>query len=79
MPKKARGRHPSKARAAPSWQRRRLLLGGAILLAVLGAVALARHLQQRAVAPKLQGAIANHYTWGTPGAPVVVKEFFDYT
>jgi hypothetical protein len=38
-----------------------------------------RFLQQRDLAPHLQGAGDKHYTLGTAGAPVVIKEFSDYT
>jgi hypothetical protein len=56
-----------------------MLLGGAILVLVIGIGVLVRYRQQSSVAPRLQGAVENHYTRGTAGAPVVVKEFSDYT
>jgi sensor c-di-GMP phosphodiesterase-like protein len=59
-------------------QRQRLILGGAILVLVVGAVMFLRYRQQSQIPPRLQGAIDNHYTRGVAGAPVVIKEFSDY-
>jgi hypothetical protein len=59
--------------------RLKLVLGGVILALALGVGGVVRFLQQRSLAPRLQGAVDNHYTRGTAGAPVVIKEFSDYT
>jgi hypothetical protein len=56
-----------------------MLLGGVILVLVIGVGVFLRYRQQRSIPPRLQGAIENHYTRGTAGAPVVIKEFSDYT
>jgi hypothetical protein len=50
-----------------------------MLVLVIGVGVFLRDRQQRSIAPRLQGAIENHYTRGTAGAPVVIKEFSDYT
>lgn len=63
---------------APRGWRQRLILGGVILVLVIGIGAFIRYQQQRMIAPRLQGALDNHYTRGTAGAPVVVKEFSDF-
>lgn len=60
-------------------QRRRLLLGGTLLVVVLGIGLFIRYWQQRHIPPQLQGAVEGHYTRGAAGAPVVIKEFSDYT
>jgi hypothetical protein len=64
-----------------SWRRRhqKMLLGAAILLLVVGVGVFVRYRQHSTVAPRLRGAVENHYTRGSAGAPVVVKEFSDYT
>lgn len=62
----------------PRW-RQKMLLGGAILVLMIGLGVFIRYRQQSSIPPRLQGAIENHYTRGTAGAPVVVKEFSDYT
>ena len=59
--------------------RLKLVLGGVILALVLGVVYVVRSLQQRDLAPRLQGAVDGHYTTGVASAPVVIKEFSDYT
>lgn len=64
---------------APRRWRLKLVLGGVILALVLGVGGVVRFLQQRDLAPRLQGAVDRHYTRGTAGAPVVIKEFSDYT
>jgi hypothetical protein len=61
------------------WYRnKKVLVGGVILLLVIGLGVFVRYRQQSQIAPRLQGAIDNHYTRGVAGAPVVVKEFSDY-
>ena len=57
----------------------KLVVGGVILVLALGVGGVVRFLQQRDLAPRLQGAVDRHYTRGTAGAPVVIKEFSDYT
>ena len=59
--------------------RLKLVIGGAVLAVALGVGGLVRFLQQRDLAPGLQGPENKHYTLGTAGAPVVIKEFSDYT
>lgn len=66
------------AKGQPRW-RQKMLLGGVILVLVIGVGVFLRYRQQRSIPPRLQGAIENHYTRGTAGAPVVIKEFSDYT
>jgi hypothetical protein len=56
-----------------------MLLGGLVLVLVVGVGLAMRHVQQRNLPIRLQGAVDNHYTLGPPGAAVVVKEFSDYT
>jgi hypothetical protein len=62
------------------------VIGGVVLAVVLGIgvvfkynPGLVRFLQQRDLAPHLQGTGDKHYTLGTAGAAVVIKEFSDYT
>ena len=76
---------PSQRAAAPAgvpgmsrWFRKKLLLGGVVLALVIGVGVFIRMRQQSQIAPRLQGAIDNHYTRGVSGAPVVIKEFSDY-
>ena len=87
MAKKPKAQHKAsqpRARAHPvpksrqRW-RQRMLVGGIALVLVLGIGVFIRYRQQSMMPPRLQGAIENHYTRGTAGAPVVVKEFSDYT
>lgn len=59
--------------------RLKLVLGGIILALALGVGGVVRFLHQRDLTPRLQGAVDRHYTRGTAGAPVVMKEFSDYT
>jgi hypothetical protein len=63
---------------AARW-RLKLLLGGAILVVALGIGAVVRYRQPANLSPQAQGAVDKHYTRGTAGAPVVIKEFSDYT
>ena len=63
----------------PRRRRLKLVIGGAILAVALGVAGLVHFLQQRDLAPHLQGTGDKHYTLGTPGAAVVIKEFSDYT
>jgi hypothetical protein len=55
------------------------VIGGVILALVLGAAYVMRFMRQHDLAPRLQGTVAKHYTRGTAGAAVVIKEFSDYT
>jgi uncharacterized protein HemX len=57
----------------------KLIMGGVILALALGIGAVVRFQQQRDLAPRLQGTVDRHYTRGVVGAPVVIKEFSDYT
>jgi anti-sigma-K factor RskA len=61
------------------WWRQKMLLGGVVLVLVIGIGVFVRYRQQSSIPPRLKGAVENHYTRGTAGAPVVVKEFSDYT
>jgi hypothetical protein len=87
MAKKSKGRAPtlhprqraSQAAGAPRRWRLKLVIGGVVLALALGVGGVVRFLQQRQLAPRLQGAVDRHYTRGTAGAPVVIKEFSDYT
>jgi glucose/arabinose dehydrogenase len=70
----------------PRRWRLKLVIGGAVLAVVLGVgvvvkynPGLVRFLQQRDLSPPLQGTVDKHYTRGTAGAAVVIKEFSDYT
>ena len=69
---------PQQALAQRRW-RLKLVMGGVILALTLGVGGVVRFLQQRDLAPRLQGAVERHYTRGVVGAPVVIKEFSDYT
>src|SRR5215471_2220681 len=71
-------RRPRTAVAQRRW-RRKLVLGGVIVVLALGIGAAVRFWQQRDLAPRLQGTVDQHYTRGVVGAPVVIKEFSDYT
>jgi hypothetical protein len=73
-----RARLQQTAKSQSRW-RQKMLLGGVILVLVIGVGVFLRYRQQRSIPPRLQGAIENHYTRGTAGAPVVIKEFSDYT
>ena len=73
-----RPRSPKKSLTPRRWHLK-LMIGGAVLALALGIGGLVRFLQQRDLAPHLQGAGDKHYTLGTAGAPVVIKEFSDYT
>ena len=70
---------PTQQTVAPRRQRLKLLLGGVILALVLGVGGLVYWQHQRDLSPRLQGAVGRHYTRGAAGAPVVIKEFSDYT
>ena len=60
-------------------QRQKLIAGGVILILVVAAVVAMRSWQKRNVPLLLQGALDNHYAKGVTDAPVVMKEFSDYT
>lgn len=76
----SRGARSRRSRHSPSGNRfQKLVLGGVILILVVAAGAALRSWQDRSVPLRLQGALENHYTKGVPGAPVVMKEFSDYT
>ncbi|HEY7491462.1 MAG TPA: hypothetical protein VIH59_10190 [Candidatus Tectomicrobia bacterium] len=92
MPKKPRSRRNTPRQPAPRqpalrqrvtpqqprWRQKKVLLGGIILALVVGVGVFVRFRQQSQLLPRLQGAVDNHYTHGTAGAPVVIKEFSDY-
>jgi hypothetical protein len=83
-PKTQQKASPPRAKARPGTKRQqrwrqKLLVGGIALVLVIGIGVFIRYRQQSMMPPRLQGAIENHYTRGTAGAPVVVKEFSDYT
>ncbi|HEY5866997.1 MAG TPA: hypothetical protein VI542_15845 [Candidatus Tectomicrobia bacterium] len=63
----------------PRRWRLKLVIGGAVLAIALGVGGLVRWLPQRDVSPSRQGTVEKHYTRGTAGAAVVIKEFSDYT
>jgi hypothetical protein len=69
---------PQKSLTPRRW-RLKLVIGGAVLTIALGVGGLVRFLQQRDLSPRLQGTVDKHYTRGTAGAAVVLKEFSDYT
>lgn len=71
-------RRPVPAARPPSW-RQKMILGGGILVLVIGIGVFVRSWQQSRIPPQLQGAIDNHYTRGVAAAPVVIKEFSDFT
>jgi hypothetical protein len=73
-----RQRSPQKDLTPRRW-RLKLVIGGAVLAVALGVGGLVRFLPQRDLAPRLQGTGDKHYTLGTAGAAVVIKEFSDYT
>lgn len=87
MAKKPKARVPtlsprpraSQASLTPRRWRLKLVIGGAVLAIALGIGGLVRWLHQRDLSPRLQGTVEKHYTRGTAGAAVVIKEFSDYT
>jgi hypothetical protein len=94
MAKKPKARVPtlsprpqdSQKSLTPRRRRLKLVIGGAVLAVVLGVAVvvkynpgLVRLLQQRDLSPRRQGTVEQHYTRGTAGAAVVIKEFSDYT
>ena len=75
-----KGSKSRRSRQGQSGRRRqKLVVGGIILILVVAAGVTLRSWQQRSVPLYLQGAVENHYAKGVPGAPVVMKEFSDYT
>lgn len=75
-----RGPKSGRSRQGPSSQKRqKLIVGGVILILVVAAGVAIRSWQQRSIPLHLQGALEDHYARGLPGAPVVLKEFSDYT
>jgi hypothetical protein len=85
MAKKSRNRKqraaaPRQRGVAPArGQRRRLILGGLVLLLLVVTVVGIRFYRQRQLPLQLQGAVGNHYVRGASNAAVVIKEFSDYT
>ena len=76
MAKKSRQRN--RKNAAKASRRRGLIVGGAVLVVVICVGAFMMYNQRQNVTLQLQGAVDNHYTKGTAGAAVVIKEFSDY-
>lgn len=70
---------PIKAGVAPRRQRLKLIIGGAVLAVALGVAGLVHFRQQSGLGQRLQGPVDQHYSRGTAGAKVVIKEFSDYT
>lgn len=62
----------------PFW-RQNFFLGSCILAFVIGVGVIVRYVLFQPVLPNLQGAVDNRYTRGNAGAPVILKEFSDYT
>lgn len=60
-------------------RRKKLFTGGMIVAAVLALGIGYRLFMQRNLGIRLQGTVDGHYTKGTAGAPVVIKEFSDFT
>ena len=88
MKKKTKNRKRSQARRQQNRQaqqtqqrqrRQRLIVGGAVLALVIGIAIFVRYRQTSSIPLQLQGTIDNHYTHGIAGAPVVIKEFSDFT
>lgn len=87
MAKKPKARVPTLSPRPQAFQqsltprrwRLKLVIGGAVLAIALGVGGLVRLLQQRDLSPRLQGTVEKHYTRGTAGAAVMIKEFSDYT
>ena len=79
--KSASRARPKRQQAQQAQQRRRqrMILGGIVLALVIGIVAFVRYRQYSQIPLQLQGSIDNHYTRGVAGAPVVIKEFSDFT
>ena len=73
-----RQQSPQKPLTPRRW-RLKLVIGGAVLAVALGVGGLVRFLQQRDLVSGLQGTGEKRYTLGAAGAPVVIKEFSDYT
>ncbi|MGE3539189.1 MAG: DsbA family protein [Candidatus Tectimicrobiota bacterium] len=72
------GQRPQ-ANGARQRRRMKFLAGGIILVLVLGLGAWIRWRQQRDVVTQLQNTGASRYPRGPAGAPVIIKEFSDYT
>ncbi len=82
MAKKTKNRQQSQSKRQQAQQRQRrqrIMLGGAVLALVIGSGIFVRYRQMSRIPLQLQGAIDNHYTHGVAGAPVVIKEFSDFT
>lgn len=75
----SRGARRPEAPVVQRGRRTKLVIGGVVLLLVLGSGVLVRWLQQREVVTQLHSAGSSRYTRGPAGAPVVIKEFSDYT
>ena len=61
------------------WWQHKIFWGSCALLLVIGLGVFVRSVLFRPVLPHLQGAVEQHYGRGPAGAPVILKEFSDYT
>jgi flagellar biosynthesis/type III secretory pathway M-ring protein FliF/YscJ len=77
--KRQQARQAQQQQAQQRQRRQRIMLGGAVLALVIGIGVFVRYRQMSHMPMQLQGASDHHYTHGTAGAPVVIKEFSDYT
>lgn len=75
------GGRRAEAPGARRRRRRKWIIGGVVLVLVLGLGGLMRWRQQQGVVTQLQtvSSGSSRYTRGPAGAPVVIKEFSDYT
>ena len=87
MAKKPKPRRPTSTptrRAVTSsvprrWWQHQAVWGSGVLLLVIGIGVWVRYSLFRPVLPQLPGMIGQHYVRGPATAPVVLKEFSDYT
>lgn len=77
--KRSRAKRQQAQQSQQRQRRQRLILGGAVLILIIGIGIFMRYRQMSRLPLQLQGAIDNHYTHGVAGAPVVIKEFSDFT
>jgi hypothetical protein len=67
------------SRVQTPWWRHKFFLGSVILLFVVSIGIFVRYGLWYPGTPHLVGAIENQYRRGVAGAPVMIKEFSDYT
>lgn len=77
--KRSQSKRQQARQARQRQRRRRIMLGGAVLALVIGIGILMRYRHMSHIPLQLQGATGNHYTHGVAGAPVVIREFSDFT